>query len=300
MNLSGIVFKFEEAENRCRRAKKIVLLAREKASSVVAGAAPSKLKGLGLEYEDFRNYRYGDDIRFIDWKLSARMIKPDGEMRLITKEFRSEKRVHVVVVFDYSKSMGFKDKYLAALYVLTVISEAARKLEDEVSLLLVSHEIKVFTRLDSWKVPYIVANYICRNSPRGSLSLNNVSDILSRIGRRKPVVFLTDYANSTSDYRKFIDFTYVFYSSLAFFIFYTLGEIRAFEENIALVDPEAETVFQGDSRKFSTSVRTHILSVKTILKNRALFLEFSSLNEAVEKTPLIVLNYCLVREKSLK
>ena len=67
------------------------------------GERRSKRKGQSVEFADFRNYVPGDDLRFIDWNLYARLDK------LFLKLFMEEEDLHFYCLFDCSKSMGFGD-----------------------------------------------------------------------------------------------------------------------------------------------------------------------------------------------
>ncbi|RLE97533.1 MAG: hypothetical protein DRJ63_09005 [Thermoprotei archaeon] len=286
------------SENRCEKAKRIFLMAREKASSLVWGTAPSRIKGLGLEYEDFRDYRFEDDYRFIDWKLSARMIKPNGEMRLIVKEYRSEKKLHILLVFDYTLSVKFKEKFLTALYVLTLICEAARRLDDEITLVVLSDRISVYPRLDSWRIPYVVLKHICRAPPRGSLSLSSVVEVAEKLGRRKPVVVITDYANRLEDYSKLASLPY---SPTAFYLVYSLGEVKlSSSASIRLIDPELGVSAEDKVSRVYGKIGAHVLAVKGVLKTRSVFMDLMGLRDAEHRAHEVVFNYCAIRERGLR
>lgn len=78
------------------------LLARkQKVKSILGGKHASKLRGRGLDFEEVRQYVKGDDIRNIDWKVTARTRKTH------TRVFSEEKEKPVLIVIDQSKSMFF-------------------------------------------------------------------------------------------------------------------------------------------------------------------------------------------------
>ncbi|QLE00192.1 DUF58 domain-containing protein [Galbibacter sp. BG1] len=78
------------------------LLARkQKVNSILAGKHASKLRGRGLDFEEVRNYVKGDDIRNIDWKVTARTQKTH------TRVYTEEKEKPVLIVVDQSYSMFF-------------------------------------------------------------------------------------------------------------------------------------------------------------------------------------------------
>jgi uncharacterized protein (DUF58 family) len=69
--------------------------------NLFAGIYRSAFKGKGLEFEDVREYRPGDDIRSIDWNVTARMQHP------YVKNFREERELVVMLVVDVSASSRF-------------------------------------------------------------------------------------------------------------------------------------------------------------------------------------------------
>ncbi|MEL4308196.1 DUF58 domain-containing protein [Joostella sp. CR20] len=83
-------------------AQSFALLSRKhKVNSILSGKHASKLRGRGLDFEEVRNYVKGDDIRNIDWKVTARTQKTH------TRVYTEEKEKPVLIVVDQSKSMFF-------------------------------------------------------------------------------------------------------------------------------------------------------------------------------------------------
>lgn len=105
------------------------LARKQRVKSILGGKHSSKLRGRGLDFEEVRAYAYGDDIRNIDWKVTARTKKTH------TKVFTEEKERPVFIVVDQSASMFFGSrKYtksvvaakLAALAAFRVIKDGDR------------------------------------------------------------------------------------------------------------------------------------------------------------------------------
>ena len=67
----------------------------------ISGLHTSKMRGRGIDFEEFRPYQQGDDIRTIDWRVTARTGKP------FTKVFREERERPVIIALDQSSSMFF-------------------------------------------------------------------------------------------------------------------------------------------------------------------------------------------------
>jgi uncharacterized protein (DUF58 family) len=81
-----------------------LLANKQKVKSILGGKHASKLRGRGLDFEEVRQYVKGDDIRNIDWKITARTKKTH------TRVFSEEKEKPALIVVDQSKSMFFGSK----------------------------------------------------------------------------------------------------------------------------------------------------------------------------------------------
>ncbi|MBR1825463.1 MAG: DUF58 domain-containing protein [Alphaproteobacteria bacterium] len=105
-----------------------------KLTSQHAGNTQSAFKGRGIEFEEVRAYNYGDDVRDIDWRVTARR----GET--YTKVFREEKDREIVVVLDLSSSMVFGTrnelKSVTAAKTAALIGWLTHKYKDRFGLLL--------------------------------------------------------------------------------------------------------------------------------------------------------------------
>jgi len=105
------------------------LAKKQKVRSILGGKHASKLRGRGLDFEEVRNYVAGDDIRNIDWKVTARTQKTHS------KVFSEEKEKPALIVVDQSKSMFFGSQKktksvvaaeIAALTAFKVLKEGDR------------------------------------------------------------------------------------------------------------------------------------------------------------------------------
>ena len=105
------------------------LARKQKVRSILGGKHASKLRGRGLDFEEVRNYVAGDDIRNIDWKVTARTQKTHSRV------YSEEKEKPALIVVDQSKSMFFGSQLrtksvvaaeLAALAAFRVLKEGDR------------------------------------------------------------------------------------------------------------------------------------------------------------------------------
>lgn len=112
------------------------------ANDVLAGAYRSAFKGKGMEFDSVREYQSGDEIRSIDWNVTARMNHP------YVKTFKEERELTVTLVVDISASTRFgsggqsKSELIAEIGALIAFS--AIKNHDKVSLVLFSDRIEKY------------------------------------------------------------------------------------------------------------------------------------------------------------
>ena len=98
--------------------EQLEILSRKIFSGRLKGERRSKRKGESVEFADYRNYVVGDDLRFLDWNIYARLD------RLLLKLFMEEEDLSVTVLFDTSKSMDWGDPH-KGLYVKRVTAALA-------------------------------------------------------------------------------------------------------------------------------------------------------------------------------
>ncbi|MEG2327147.1 MAG: DUF58 domain-containing protein [Akkermansia sp.] len=91
----------DKASEILKRVRRIELKARRMAAENFAGQYQSGFRGQGLDFDDFREYLSGDDPRFIDWKVTARMGSP------YVRRFREEREQALILVVDTSGSMNY-------------------------------------------------------------------------------------------------------------------------------------------------------------------------------------------------
>lgn len=112
----------------------------KKANAEAVGSLKSHFRGTGLQFKEHQVYNAGDDVRFIDWKLLAKMNTP------YIKTFEEERNVEIVIVVDCSPSMrmGYKSvtKLQAALEIVFLFYLLAEATKDIVSVILIDQEIE--------------------------------------------------------------------------------------------------------------------------------------------------------------
>jgi uncharacterized protein (DUF58 family) len=127
--------------------KRIELTTRGLVESLFSGEYHSIFKGRGLEFSDVREYEPGDDVRAIDWNVTAR------RGRLFVKEFVEERQLSALVVVDLSASKAFgtgaKDNATVAAEIAAILTLAATANNDRAGLLLVTDRVEHFVPPDT-------------------------------------------------------------------------------------------------------------------------------------------------------
>lgn len=126
----------DQATEILKRVKRIQLRARRLAVETFAGHYHSGFRGQGLDFDDFREYIAGDDPRFIDWKVTARMRTP------YVRRFNEEREQALILAIDGSASMRYgsaastQTKLEYAAEVAAVLAYSAAQNGDKCGLLI--------------------------------------------------------------------------------------------------------------------------------------------------------------------
>lgn len=156
----------------------------------VAGRYLSAFKGRGMEFEEVRPYADGDDVRTIDWNVSARAGGPH------VKLFREERELTVMLAIDLSGSLSFGShaqvkRDLVAEVAATLAFSATRN-NDKVGLLLFSDQIERYVpaRKGRRHVLRIVRDLLAHQPVGRGTRIAAALDELNRVQKRRAVVFV--------------------------------------------------------------------------------------------------------------
>jgi uncharacterized protein (DUF58 family) len=159
-------------------------------NDLFAGMYHSAFKGKGLEFEDVREYQPGDDIRSIDWNVTARLQAP------FVKNFREERELTVMLVVDISASSLFshtgrlKSELIAEIGALLAFS--AIKNLDKVGLLLYSDEVELYLRpkKGTRHVLRVIRELLLFKPQHKGTNLLKALTFLGNTQRRKAICFI--------------------------------------------------------------------------------------------------------------
>ncbi len=181
-----------------RRIRALQLQAGRRVDSLFAGNYRSAFRGRGMEFEEVRPYVPGDDVRHIDWNVTART----GEAFI--KEFREERQLTLVLVLDVSGSVGFgsggrdgrTDKALQQARIGAALAHAATQASDRVGLVAFGREVVEYipprrSRGHAWRV--IRTAFAHRAEQRGT-DVAAAAEYLGRVLKRRAVIcFISDF-----------------------------------------------------------------------------------------------------------
>ncbi len=109
---------------------------------LVAGGWGSAFKGKGIEFEEDREYEPGDEIRAIDWKVTARMNRP------FVKTYREERLLSIMLLVDVSDSTLFGTKSTPKIHYMAelaaVFSLSAMQMNDKIGLILFAGDVEKY------------------------------------------------------------------------------------------------------------------------------------------------------------
>jgi hypothetical protein len=174
-----------------KKVKKISLFTSRNIDSFFIGDYKSIFKGDGIEFNDVREYQYGDNFKDIDWNITARFNKP------YIKRFVEERERIVYFVVDVSSSLntfiGQKNKFEIMAEILAILSYSALAAGDKVSVILFSDGIeKIIKPTKGLRSFYnIILQFLVYENKIGlKTNINNVLRLLNNIVRKKSLVFL--------------------------------------------------------------------------------------------------------------
>ncbi len=163
-------------------------------NQVFSGEYHSVFKGRGMEFSEVREYQFGDDIRNIDWNVTARLGHP------YIKVFEEERELTVMLIVDLSGSLMFgsvsKTKQRIAAELSAILAFSALKNNDKVGLILFTNKIEKFVppRKGRKHVLRIIREVLSFEPEGKSTNLKGALEYMNNSIKKKSIVFLiSDY-----------------------------------------------------------------------------------------------------------
>ena len=170
--------------------KRIEIRTRRLVDELTAGAYHSRFTGRGIEFSEIREYAEGDDVRFIDWNVSARMNKP------YIKQFTEERELTVFLLVDISGSGDFGStthtKNQLAAGISALLSFSAIRNKDRVGLMLFAdqEELHLPARRGRRHVLRLTRELLVHQRQSSRTNIANALERFLQVQKRKSVAFL--------------------------------------------------------------------------------------------------------------
>ena len=180
-----------------QKIRRIQIRSSHQVDELLAGSWNSAFKGRGIEFEEVRPYQVGDDVRSIDWNVTARSDQP------FVKLFREEREMSVVLLVDLSRSVDFgtqlqtKRELIAELGATLAMS--AVKNNDKIGMTLFSDDVEkaIPPRKGSRHVLRIIRELLYCEPVGAGTNIRKAVEHLNRTCKRRSVVFLvSDFFDS--------------------------------------------------------------------------------------------------------
>lgn len=180
-----------------KKVKKIEIVTRHYVQDTMAGQYHSIFKGRGISFQEVRQYQIGDDIRLIDWNVSARLNE------VFVKLFVEEREMTVILLVDLSGSTRFGTKGISKREVIAeiaaLLSFSAIENNDRVGLITFTDRIETFILPKKGRkhVLRVVLSLLSNKIEGRGTDLGAALDYLGRVIKRRAVVFLiSDFLGS--------------------------------------------------------------------------------------------------------
>ena len=173
-----------------KKVRKIEIKTRRLSDHIFSGEYHSSFKGRGMTFSEVKQYQFGDDIRSIDWNVTARYNEP------YVKVFEEERELTMMLMVDISGSGNFGTKEQFKRETLTEIAAtmafSAIQNNDKVGLLLFSDEIELYIPPKKGKshVLRIIREMIEFEPKSQKTSINVALKYLSNVLKKKAIVFI--------------------------------------------------------------------------------------------------------------
>lgn len=177
-------------EELLKRVRRIEIKTRRLSSNRFAGEYHSAFKGKGMSFSEVREYQYGDDIRDIDWNVTARFNHP------YVKVFEEERELTVMLLIDVSGSLEFGTQKLSkkdlVAEIAATLSFSAIENNDKIGVLFFTDRIEKYIPPKSGRkhILYIIRELLTFQPQSRRTNLSQALEFLMKIQRKQCAVFV--------------------------------------------------------------------------------------------------------------
>jgi len=189
-----------ETSELLKKVRQIEIKTRGLSRNIFAGQYHSAFKGRGMAFSEVREYEFGDDIRDIDWNVTARYTKP------YIKVFEEERELTVMLLIDVSGSRDFGSVHVMKKEVITEIAAtlafSAIQNNDKIGVIFFSDKIEKFIPPKKGKkhILYIIRELIDFKPEHTSTDISQALKYLTNVLKKRCTSFLISDFIDTGDY----------------------------------------------------------------------------------------------------
>lgn len=179
----------QETKDVIKQVRKIEIATKHLVDGIIAGNYHSIFKGQGIEFSEIRNYKPGDDIRSIDWKVTARFNQP------FIKEFIEERDLRVYFAFDFSASGSFGnvvEKKRKAIELTATLMFSALRNNDNVGLFIFTDGVEKYipARKGKRHILKLISSLVTHKPKSKTTNLNNSLAHISNVIKKRSILFI--------------------------------------------------------------------------------------------------------------
>ena len=173
-----------------KKVKRLEIISRKLTTHLFTGEYHSAFKGKGMSFREVREYAHGDDVRFIDWNVSARFSHP------FTKVFEEERELTVILMIDISASSLFGTVHLRKrdlmAEIASVLTFSAINNNDKVGVIFFTDKVEKYIPPKKGKrhALYIVRELLTVKAGRHGTDLNEALKFFNRSSVQRSIAFI--------------------------------------------------------------------------------------------------------------
>lgn len=190
-----------ETSELIKKVRKIEIKTRGLSHNIFAGEYHSAFKGRGMSFSEVREYQYGDDIRDIDWNVTARFNKP------FVKVFEEERELTVMLLIDLSESLDFgtvkQTKRDMLTEIAATIAFAAIQNNDKIGVIFFTDRVEKFIppQKGSKHILYIIRELLNFEPQSNRTDISVPLQFLTNALKRRCTAFLISDFLDSKDFR---------------------------------------------------------------------------------------------------
>jgi len=188
-----------EAQELFQKIRRLELKAKGLTKHIFSGEYHSAFKGRGMAFSEVRNYQVGDEIRTIDWNVTARFNDP------FVKVFEEERELTVMLVVDVSNSADFgstaTSKKEMLLETMAILAFSALSNNDKVGVIFVSDTVERYLppKKGRQHILYLLREFIAFEAKNKGTNLNNGLKFLKNTQKKRTICFvISDFIDESN------------------------------------------------------------------------------------------------------